>query len=113
MIKIPKDFPVRPLRTARQKAKAKDPVTCGTCGLTWDAAVYPGPSARCHFESYHEPEPEPLDAREAMQPIAAKQGWNVESQLELALGFINSRGQGDAFRRYLRAHAREENRVDY
>jgi hypothetical protein len=38
-------------------ASFKDPVTCGTCGRTWDDAVVtsvtPAPSARCPFEGWH------------------------------------------------------------
>jgi hypothetical protein len=39
-----------------------DPVTCGTCGRTWDDAVptgvTPAPSARCPFEYEHGEEDE-------------------------------------------------------
>jgi hypothetical protein len=44
---------------ARQETPTlfKDPVTCGTCGRTWDDAhvtsVTPAPSARCPFEYWH------------------------------------------------------------
>ncbi len=35
----------------------KDPVTCGSCGRTWDDAVptswTPAPSGRCPFEYMH------------------------------------------------------------
>lgn len=52
--KIPPDFPVRPT----SRAAARDPVTCGECGLTWDDAVVtgmtPAPSGRCPFEYFHE-----------------------------------------------------------
>lgn len=51
---IPKDFAVRPLRKGQ---KAKDRVTCGDCGLSWDDAIgtsmTPAPSARCPFEYFH------------------------------------------------------------
>jgi hypothetical protein len=51
---IPLDYPVKPLRA---NEKAKDRVTCGTCGLSWDDAVStsmtPAPSARCPFEYFH------------------------------------------------------------
>lgn len=53
-IEIPKDFPVQPVKPGQ---KAKDPVTCGDCGLTWDDAITtsmtPAPSARCPFEAFH------------------------------------------------------------
>jgi len=52
--RVPKDFPVRPL-------KPSDPATgrctCGTCGLSWDDAIVtswtPAPAARCPFEYFH------------------------------------------------------------
>lgn len=51
--KIPKNHPVQPI----DPAKAKDPVTCGHCGLTWDdsisTSITPAPSARCPFEYFH------------------------------------------------------------
>jgi hypothetical protein len=51
---IPKSFPVRPLKPGEP---AKDRVTCGTCGLSWDDSkpteYTPAPSARCPFEYYH------------------------------------------------------------
>jgi hypothetical protein len=51
---IPKDYPVQPLKPGQ---KAKDPVTCGDCGLSWDDAIptgmTPAPSARCPFEAFH------------------------------------------------------------
>jgi hypothetical protein len=54
-MKIPSDWPVRPLRNF---AKAKDPVTCGTCGRSWDDAkstsMTPTPAGRCPFEAFHE-----------------------------------------------------------
>lgn len=52
---IPKDFEVRPFW---RNKKAKDPCTCGTCGLSWDDAKVtswtPAPAARCPFEYFHE-----------------------------------------------------------
>ena len=54
-MKLPKDFPVQPLRANQ---KAKDRVTCGTCGRSWDDAIptswTPAPSARCPFEYFHD-----------------------------------------------------------
>lgn len=54
-MKVPKDFPVQPLRDGEP---AKDRVTCGTCGLSWDDAKVtawtPAPAARCPFEYFHE-----------------------------------------------------------
>lgn len=59
-MQIPKDFPVRPLLTARQRAEAKDIATCETCGRSWDDDIpteyTPTPSARCPFEAFHERE---------------------------------------------------------
>lgn len=55
MRRIPADWPVRPVR---KPETAQDPVTCGTCGRTWDDAkatsMTPAPSARCPFEPFHE-----------------------------------------------------------
>lgn len=52
--KIPADFPVQPLKDGDP---AKDRVTCGTCGLSWDdgkvTSMTPVPSARCPFEYFH------------------------------------------------------------
>lgn len=51
---IPADFPVQPLKSGQE---AKDKVTCGHCGLSWDDAIptswTPAPSARCPFEYFH------------------------------------------------------------
>lgn len=59
-ITIPEDFEVRPI----PEGTGTDPVTCGSCGLTWDDAVAtsytPAPSARCPFEAFHEDDPEPV-----------------------------------------------------
>lgn len=52
--KIPPDFPVKVLGTDEQ---AKDKMTCGVCGRSWDDAIptswTPTPSGRCPFEYYH------------------------------------------------------------
>ena len=65
MSKIPADFPVRPLRSG---ATARDLVTCGTCGRSWDDAIAteytPAPSGRCPFEYYHAP-PKPAPPKPA------------------------------------------------
>jgi hypothetical protein len=54
---VPHDFAVRPLVTVEEKKSAKDLVTCGTCGRSWDDAIStaytPTPSARCPFEAWH------------------------------------------------------------
>lgn len=54
-IEVPKDFAVQPLKPGEP---AKDAVTCGVCGLTWDDGVSTGwtptPSGRCPFEYFHE-----------------------------------------------------------
>jgi hypothetical protein len=51
---VPADFPVQPLKPGQP---ATDPVTCGTCGRSWDDAIptdwTPAPSGRCPFEYYH------------------------------------------------------------
>lgn len=51
---IPANFPVKPLQPGE---KAKDEVTCGHCGLSWDDSIptsyTPAPSARCPFEEFH------------------------------------------------------------
>lgn len=55
---IPADFEVRPLRKGQE---AKDRVTCGTCGLSWDDAkstsMTPAPAGRCPFEYFHKADP--------------------------------------------------------
>lgn len=52
---IPADFPVKPLQDGQS---AKDKVTCGTCGLSWDDAIStswtPAPGGRCPFEYFHD-----------------------------------------------------------
>lgn len=67
-IKVPTDFPVQPLKPG-EETRAKDPATCGTCGLTWDDGVStdwtPTPGARCPFEYFHQPE-DPEDCSCAM-----------------------------------------------
>ena len=54
---IPAHFPVKVLRTTRQKANAADLCTCGSCGRSWDDSMStgwtPAPSGRCPFEYYH------------------------------------------------------------
>ena len=54
---VPGDFPVKVLRTVKQRAKAKDVATCGTCGRSWDdgksTGWTPTPSGRCPFEYFH------------------------------------------------------------
>lgn len=54
MSAVPSSFAVRPLRKGQ---KAKDRMTCGTCGLSWDDAKStswtPVPSGRCPFEYFH------------------------------------------------------------
>jgi hypothetical protein len=54
-VRIPADFPVQPIDP--NDPAAKDPATCGECGLTWDDGIStewtPTPSARCPFEYFH------------------------------------------------------------
>jgi hypothetical protein len=52
--KIPRSFPVRPLRPTDA---AQRRMSCGHCGRSWDDAIAtsytPAPSARCPFEDFH------------------------------------------------------------
>ena len=52
--RIPRDFPVRPLR---RSTKRPGQTTCGACRLSWDddipTSYTPTPSARCPFEAFH------------------------------------------------------------
>lgn len=57
-MRVPADFPVRPIRRGTKRAAtAKDLVECGTCHRLWDDAIptqwTPTPSARCPFEYFH------------------------------------------------------------
>lgn len=57
-MRVPKDFPVKPIRRGtKAEREAKDLTTCGTCNRQWDDAVVtswtPAPSARCPFEYFH------------------------------------------------------------
>lgn len=51
---VPKDFPVQPLKPGEP---AKDRMTCGECGRSWDDAQStewtPVPAGRCPFEYFH------------------------------------------------------------
>lgn len=55
--RVPVNFGVKVLRTARQKAKATDLATCGECGRSWDDGIStgwtPAQSGRCPFEYFH------------------------------------------------------------
>lgn len=56
--RVPASFPVRPLRPGSAEAEAaRDLVTCGNCGRSWDDGVAtsytPAPSGRCPFEAFH------------------------------------------------------------
>lgn len=57
VIRIPRDFPVRPLRRGTVR---KGRMTCGTCGMSWDddkpTAWTPVPGGRCPFEYFHKEE---------------------------------------------------------
>lgn len=59
-MKVPKTFPVQPLRTKQQREKAKDLAQCGTCLRYWDDGKVTGwtpvPSGRCPFEYFHDEE---------------------------------------------------------
>lgn len=52
---IPDTFEVQPLGLNEE---AKDRVTCGNCGLSWDdginTGITPAPAARCPFEWFHD-----------------------------------------------------------
>lgn len=53
-ITVPEDYAVQPLSPDQP---AKDRVTCGVCGLSWDdgiaTSMTPTPSGRCPFEAFH------------------------------------------------------------
>lgn len=58
-MRIPKSWPVRPIRPGMKAwDKAKDVATCGTCDRSWDdgkvTEMTPTPSARCPFEPFHD-----------------------------------------------------------
>jgi hypothetical protein len=56
--RIPKSFPVKPLLLGQP---AKNKVTCGYCGLSWDEGIItywtPAPVGRCPFEYFHTKHP--------------------------------------------------------
>lgn len=57
-MKVPKDFPVRPIRRGSKAAQSATALAqCGTCHRLWDDAIptslTPAPSARCPFEYFH------------------------------------------------------------
>jgi len=88
---IPKDHPVQPLKPGQ---KAKDPATCGSCGLSWDDGVStsmtPTPSARCPFESFHKPEKaRKMDKSEALE--RAEQAWSSWPKRQAVEKFLESR----------------------
>jgi hypothetical protein len=72
-IKVPKDYPVRPLK---RNQPAEDRATCGTCGLSWDDAIItsmtPAPAARCPFETFHDYEPPKLTAKKNRENAARR-----------------------------------------
>lgn len=84
MSKVPKDFPVKPLVTQKQKASAKDLCTCGTCGRSWDDAVVtgmtPAPSGRCPFEYYHQKAPARKVTKQA-GPVVRIQGFDESGKV--------------------------------
>lgn len=54
-MKIPKDFPVRPLGDKEIDTAS---ATCLTCGRSWDDSIStsytPAPGGRCPFEAFHD-----------------------------------------------------------
>jgi hypothetical protein len=78
MITIPSDFEVQPIDP--KDPNAKDPATCGTCGLSWDDGVStswtPAPSGRCPFEYFHEEEDDE-DDEPATKAEAIREAWNT------------------------------------
>jgi hypothetical protein len=86
--RVPKDFPVRPLKPGQA---AKDRVTCGTCGLSWDDAIgttwTPTPSGRCPFEYFHKAEDEgKAAARRVKVKRAARALWALIRRGERVVG---------------------------
>jgi len=61
--RVPKDYPVQPLKRGES---CEDKATCETCGLSWDdgkvTSMTPVPSGRCPFESFHEDDEPEADA---------------------------------------------------
>ena len=60
-MRVPADFPVRPLREGSKAWRTADAArtltTCGACGRSWDDGIAtgytPAPGARCQFEYFH------------------------------------------------------------
>lgn len=56
-MRVPKDFPVRPIRRGSKAASGAGVAECGTCHRLWDDTIAttwtPTPSARCPFEYFH------------------------------------------------------------
>jgi hypothetical protein len=56
--KVPKDWPVQPLKVGYKRENVKALAWCGVCGRAWDdgkvTSMTPAPSARCPFEYFHD-----------------------------------------------------------
>lgn len=76
---VPADFPVQPLAPG---AQAKDRMTCGTCGRSWDDAIAtgwtPAPAGRCPFEYFHgEPLPDKRAFLDAFGRVLDMGPWSA------------------------------------
>jgi hypothetical protein len=87
-IKIPKGFPIRPLKPT---TKCSGRATCGTCGLSWDDSKSTGrtptPSGRCPFEAFHPEEQKPEDVFTPQQ-VRARMGVEVLEEQVIALSSV-------------------------
>ena len=83
--RIPKSWPVQPLKASET---ATDKATCGTCGVSWDdvkvTSITPAPSARCPFESFHKSEGsaesivrDHNDAQGLREALEAQASWKM------------------------------------
>lgn len=56
-MRVPKDFPVRPIRRGSKAASRPGIAECGSCRRLWDDTIATGwtpvPGARCPFEYFH------------------------------------------------------------
>ena len=54
-----------------------------------------------------------IDVDGLMERLTARQGWNLSSQLRIALDFIDGVAERGAFERYLESRAAEENQEEF